>query len=63
MAIVIDDVALLTAEIVVKEDTYSPFYEHGLNLIPAWISNHKPSKVYDEVNYPFLNFNSATVGV
>ena len=34
-----------------------------LTLIPAWISNHKPSNVWDEITYPFLNFNGATVEV
>ena len=38
----------------------SPFYQHGLTLIPAWISNHKPSKKWDEITYPFLNFNGPT---
>ena len=28
-----------------------------------WISNHMPSKVWDEITYPFLNFNGATVEV
>ena len=28
--------------------------------IPAWISNHMPSKVWDEINYPFQNFNGYT---
>ena len=27
---------------------------------PAWISNHKPSKVWDEITYPFPNFNGCT---
>ena len=40
-----------------------PFYKHGLTLIPAWISNHMPRKVWDEITYPFLNFNGCTVGV
>ena len=40
-----------------------PFYLHGLTLIPAWISNHMPSEVWDEISYPFLNFNGATVEV
>ena len=43
--------------------TCGPFYKHGLTLIPAWISNHKPCKVWDETTYPFLNFNGATVEV
>ena len=42
---------------------WGPFYKHGLTLIPAWIINHMPSKVWDEINYPFLNFNGATVEV
>ena len=40
-----------------------PFYKHGLTWIPSWISNHTPSKVWDEITYPFLNFNGATVEV
>ena len=39
------------------------FYYHGLTLIPAWISNHMPSKVWGEITYPFLNFNGCTVEV
>ena len=35
----------------------------GINLIPAWISNHMPSKMWDENIYPFLNFNGCTVEV
>ena len=31
-----------------------PFYLHGITLIPAWASNHTPSKVWDEIIYPFL---------
>ena len=34
-----------------------------LTLIPAWISNHMPSKMWDEITYPFPNFNSCTVEV
>ena len=41
----------------------APFYKHGYTLIPAWISNHMPSKVWDEITYPFLNFNGCTVEV
>ena len=43
--------------------TRGPFYQHGLTLIPAWISNHLPGKMWDEITYPFLNFNGATVEV
>ena len=40
-----------------------PFYLHGLTLIPAWISNYIHYKVWDEITYPFLNFNGCTVEV
>ena len=40
-----------------------PFYQHGLTLIPAWRSNHMSNKMWDEITYPFLNFNGATVEV
>ena len=43
--------------------TRGPFYWRGLTLMPAWISNHTPSKVWDEISYPFPNFNGCTVGV
>ena len=33
------------------------------NLIPAWVSNDMPSKLLDEITYPFLNFNGCTVEV
>ena len=40
--------------------SYSP---ELLPNIPAWISNHIPSKVLDKVIYPFPNFNGPTVEV
>ena len=39
------------------------FYQHGLTLIPAWISNHIHYIVRDANTYPFMNFNRATVEV
>ena len=39
------------------------FYKRGLTLIPAWISNYIHYNVWDEITYPFLNFNGATVEV
>ena len=42
-------------------DIWAPFYWHGLTLIPAWINNHMPCKMWDEITYPFINFNVATV--
>ena len=38
-------------------------YWHGLTLIPVWISNHMPSKMWDEITYPFPNFNGINVAV
>ena len=35
-------------------------YLHGLTLIPAWIRNYMPSKVWDEITQPFLNLNGCT---
>ena len=35
-------------------------YLHGLTYIPAWISNYIQYKVWDEIIYPFLNFNGVT---
>ena len=32
-------------------------------LSVAWICNHIHYKVWDEITYPFLNFNGATVEV
>ena len=37
-----------------------PFHKYRLSLIPAWLSNHMPSKVWNEITYPFSNFNSCT---
>ena len=45
------------------DTTWGSFYYHELTLIPAWISNHMPSKVYEEITYPFPNFNSVTIEV
>ena len=42
---------------------WSPFYKHGLTLIPAWISNYIHYKVWDEFISPFPNFNSVAVEV
>ena len=33
------------------------------SLIPAWISNNMPCKVWDEITYPFPNYNGSTVEV
>ena len=46
-----------------KRDTRSPFYQHDLTLIPAFISNYIHYNVWDEITYVFLNFNGATIEV
>ena len=38
-------------------DILEPILLTWINFDPAWISNHKPSKVWDEITYPFPNFN------
>ena len=43
--------------------TGSPFYEHGLTLISAWISNYLHYKVWGEITYPPPNFIGAAVEV
>ena len=40
-----------------------PFYWYGLTLIPEWKSNYIHHNVWDEITYPFLNFNGATIEV
>ena len=42
-------------------DIKGPFYYRGLNLIPAWMCNQMPSNVWDEITYPFRNFNGCSV--
>ena len=42
---------------------WGPFYQYGLTLFPAWISNYIRYKVWDEINHPFPGFNAATVEV
>ena len=40
-----------------------PFYQHGLTLISAWISNYISSKVWEEITYPFQNISRTPVDV
>ena len=35
----------------------------NITLIPAWISKYVHYNVWDEITYPFPNFNGATVEV
>ena len=41
----------------VMQCALGPLLLHGLTLVPAWISNCFHYKVWDEITYPFLNFN------
>ena len=45
----------------VNEMYLSPFLQS--TLIPAWISKCIHYKVWDEITYPFLNFNGVTIEV
>ena len=40
-----------------------PFYQHGVTLLPGWISNYILYKVWDEITYPFWDFNGVAVEV
>ena len=42
-------------------ESWGPFYQHL--LIPAWISNDMPSKVWDKITYRFPNLNDSTVEI
>ena len=46
-----------------NRDYCSPFDYDGLTLTPARISNYIHCKMWDEIIYPFLNFNNCTVEV
>ena len=37
-----------------------PFYWHGITLVLSWVSNRMPNEVWDEITYPFPNFNGAS---
>ena len=39
------------------------FHQYGLTLILEWISNRMPNNVWDEITYPFSNFNDCTFQV
>ena len=38
-------------------ENYATSFEAGLTLIPAWISNYINYNGWDEITYPFVNFN------
>ena len=37
--------------------SWDPFYEHWLTFIPAWTSNHMPSKMWDKLEWAASNGN------
>ena len=41
-------------------DFMALFYYHDLSLILEWMSYNTHHKVWDEITYPFPNFNGAT---
>ena len=56
-------IKLLLDSAIYKIDFGRTVYKYGLTLITAWIRNHMPSKVWDEINNAFPNFDGATVEV
>ena len=40
-----------------------PYHYLGLTLMSSWISNQSYCKMWDDITYPFPNFNGATVEV
>ena len=47
----------------IKVNKFDPDHEGSWPNIPAWISNYIHYQVWDEITYPFPNFNSTTVEV
>ena len=46
-----------------RDVPWVPFINMVKNFFPVWISNNAASKVWDEITYPFPNFNGGTVEV
>ena len=42
---------------------WGPFSWHGLTLIAAWISNHAPSKLWDDITNPVPKFQMWSLGI
>ena len=36
------------------------YFEHGLTLLQSWIFNYIYHKLWDEITYPFLDFDGAS---
>ena len=45
------------------ETAPEPFYQNELTLILIWISGYIDYTVWEEINFPFINFNGAAVVV
>ena len=43
--------------------TWDPFFWDGLTWISAWVGNRMSVTVWDQITYPFPNFNCAAVEV
>ena len=43
--------------------SWEPIYQHGLTIIPAWLSKYGHYKVWNKITYLFLNLSSAAVEV
>ena len=53
----------LTPVVIRPSDTTGVFYQYGITLISAWISNYIHDKMWDEITNPFPNLNNGTVEV
>ena len=50
-------------ELALQKKVWGSLYWNGLTLTPAWMSNYIQQKVWDEITYPFTNFNGCTAEV
>ena len=46
-----------------SQTIWGPFSWHGLTLIAAWISNHAPSKLWDDITNPFPKCQMWSLGI
>ena len=60
-------IELLFNIILIRPSSAGPAHVHGplllTSLIPAWPTNYMPIERWNEINYPFPNFNDITVEV
>ena len=57
--------AITSLSIKITEQVKScrPWGRLSTTNVPAWVSNYIPRKVFDEITYPFPNFNGCTLEV